>query len=99
MKTHWDGCWREPEHHECAVEYIGRLKMWLSGEEENSHGWMKKATELRFELAELKKTQSKVRAVLDEMLDAADNSEDGGYGTLCTSFVRSLVNDAMEALP
>lgn len=23
-RTHWDGCWRDPAHHECAVERAGQ---------------------------------------------------------------------------
>ena len=61
MNEHYDGCWRDPEHHECAVEYVEKLKMWLSGEEANAHGWMKKATELRFELAELRADAGRYR--------------------------------------
>lgn len=28
--THWDGCWREPRHHNCAVLEIDRLRAALA---------------------------------------------------------------------
>jgi hypothetical protein len=25
-RTHWDGCWADPKHHECAIGLINLLK-------------------------------------------------------------------------
>ncbi len=29
-RTHWEGCWREPGHHNCAVREIERLRAALA---------------------------------------------------------------------
>lgn len=26
VRTHWEGCWRDPAHHACAVDRIERLE-------------------------------------------------------------------------
>lgn len=33
-RTHWEGCWRERTHHECALVRIAALKAELAAERE-----------------------------------------------------------------
>jgi hypothetical protein len=86
-QTHWEGCWRDPKHHGCAVAKVERLELELATIKKSPRGSIYAA------LLEAKRLdRQRIKAVLR----ALKESGAAAYGTV--GDYATAIDDAIKAV-
>jgi hypothetical protein len=82
---------------EAKAEYLTGLLIGQLGVDGRPHVVMHRTRQLREQVSALLSENARLRAALEKLIEASDDSDGHCYGTLSTSFVRDIARAALSA--